>query len=419
MAATARSGTVGGVECLRPRPPGTNYANNQAGAQSVCKLHAYAVGTTAACHTGYSPITDVAECSKAGSALGFELGQWGSWDYGGSCAQWGAGLGLTTWFYYHASNQNGAKPICKLNQYVVATGSCPNGFAAISSSTECDAAGEALGFHAGPFVSHAYGGNCAKWDGGWGEWGSAWYWHSASNQAGASLICSAVTAPPTPSPTPAPPTPSPTESPTPSPTSSPTPSPTSSPTPSPTMPTPTSIAASGQIAATGDPHLQNIQGERFDVMKQGRHVLINIPRGMSAENALLRVEAEARRMGGSCSDMYFEALNITGAWAEVKQAGGYTFRSDSIDNETPEWLAFGKVEMKIVHGHTQQGTPYLNFYVKHLGRTGLAVGGLLGEDDHSDAETAPEECWQRISLIAGATLSNHGSTLSDAVALLE
>ncbi|CAK0880678.1 unnamed protein product [Prorocentrum cordatum] len=52
-----------------------------------------------------------------------------------------------------------------------------------------------------------------------------------------------------------------------------TPSPTSSPTPSPT-PTPAPAAS-----ATGDPHLQNIHGERFDLMRPGNAVLIQIPRG--------------------------------------------------------------------------------------------------------------------------------------------
>jgi hypothetical protein len=155
-------------------------------------------------------------------------------------------------------------------------------------------------------------------------------------------------------------------------------------------------------------------------MKQGRHVLLNIPRFISPENALLRVEADARRLGGSCSDMYFEALNITGAWADVKRAGGYHFQAEGVGNETHEWIGFGKVDIKVVHGRTQQGALYLNFYVKHLGRAGLAVGGLLGEDDHSDAEKSPEECMQRISLLAqSADLHNHGATLSEAVALLD
>ena len=58
------------------------------------------------------------------------------------------------------------------------------------------------------------------------------------------------------------------------------------------------------MAATGDPHLQNVHGERFDLMKPGKHVLINIPKGDPVENALFRVVAEASRSGGQCADMY-------------------------------------------------------------------------------------------------------------------
>merc|ERR1719413_52460 len=54
-------------------------------------------------------------------------------------------------------------------------------------------------------------------------------------------------------------------------------------------------------AAVGDPHLQNVHGERFDLMKPGKHVLINIPRGVSAEKSLLRVQADARQLGGQCA----------------------------------------------------------------------------------------------------------------------
>merc|ERR1719311_1704778 len=93
------------------------------------------------------------------------------------------------------------------------------------------------------------------------------------------------------------------EMPTPAPTPAPTPSPTPDPTPAP-----------APASATGDPHLQNIYGERFDLMRPGKHVLINIPRGASVENALLQVEADAENMGGRCADMYFQELNITGVW---------------------------------------------------------------------------------------------------------
>jgi hypothetical protein len=160
-------------------------------------------------------------------------------------------------------------------------------------------------------------------------------------------------------------------------------------------------SSSSSGAATGDPHLQNVYGQRFDLLKPGRHVLINIPRFVRAEEALIRVEAEARQLGGRCEDMYFQALNITGAWAEKKQAGGYHYESEGGVDETPGWMALAQVELKVVHGHTQQGVKYLNFYVRHLGRMGLAVGGLLGEDDHSDAAKPPESCRRELTLGAG------------------
>jgi hypothetical protein len=156
------------------------------------------------------------------------------------------------------------------------------------------------------------------------------------------------------------------------------------------------VGLCGAGAAVGDPHLQNVHGERFDLMKPGRHVLINIPRGKRAEDALLRVQAEARRLGGSCADMYFQELNVTGSWAEARQAGGYRYVAG--DAKTRGWLALGQVELKVVHGRTESGIQYLNFFVKHLSRTGFAVGGLLGEDDHEDVIIPPPGCDHRLVL---------------------
>jgi len=162
----------------------------------------------------------------------------------------------------------------------------------------------------------------------------------------------------------------------------------------------------GAIGAVGDPHLQNIYGERFDLMMPGRHVLINIPRGAPVENALLQVEAEARQMGGKCADMYFQELNITGSWVEAtKKSGGLHFKADDVDGGKMDWAVFGKLTLKVVHGRTQQGIQYLNLYVKHIDRTGLAVGGLLGEDDHSQVMISPKDCAQTLSLLQGGFIS--------------
>merc|ERR1740121_3385135 len=157
--------------------------------------------------------------------------------------------------------------------------------------------------------------------------------------------------------------------------------------------------AAGGVAVTGDPHLQNIHGERFDLMRPGKHVLIHIPRGERVENSLLRVEAEARRLGAHCADMYFEELNLTGAWVEAKHTGGLRFQAQGMLDKKQTWIKTGKVELKVAHGRTHHGTQYLNFYVRHLGRTGFVVGGLLGEDDHRAAATPTQACLHQTSLV--------------------
>jgi hypothetical protein len=144
--------------------------------------------------------------------------------------------------------------------------------------------------------------------------------------------------------------------------------------------------------------LQNIFGERFDLTQSGKHVLIQIPQGEPAEMTLLSVEALAKQLGGHCADMYFQELNVTGAWAEAKQTGGLRFRAEGADDEPPKWLKLGQVELKVAHGSTLHGIRYLNFYVKHLGRIKYRIGGLLGEDDHTEVARIPRECRKTISL---------------------
>merc|ERR1719437_47777 len=111
-------------------------------------------------------------------------------------------------------------------------------------------------------------------------------------------------------------------------------------------------AAPLSASATGDPHLQNVHGEKFDLMKPGKHLLIQIPR-KSSENTLLRVEAEARQLGGQCADMYFQDLNITGAWVEATGTGGLRFQAEGGQQPDAKWQNFGKIQLKVARGHTQ------------------------------------------------------------------
>jgi len=187
--------------------------------------------------------------------------------------------------------------------------------------------------------------------------------------------------------------------------------PTPSPTPSPPTPSPTP----GGASAIGDPHLQNVHGQRFDLMKPGKHVLINIPRGRHTD-ALLRVEAEARQMGGQCADMYFQDLNITGTWVEATGTGSLRFQAEGVRAQNAKWLKFGKVQLKVARGHTQKGLQYLNFYVKHLGHSGYAVGGLLGEDDHTEAAMTTEKCVHNVALLQIPDSNDPGASVSVAEA---
>jgi len=170
-------------------------------------------------------------------------------------------------------------------------------------------------------------------------------------------------------------------------------------------------SGAGGVAATGDPHLQNVNGQRFDLMKPGKHVLINIPRGWH-KHAMLRVEVEARQLGGLCADMYFQDLNITGAWVKATGTSGLRFQAWDVHEPNPKWLKFGKVELKVAHGRTQNGLLYLNFYVKHLAHSEFPVGGLLGQDDHTEAARPDGACAHKVSLLQISAPNDRGSSVS-------
>ncbi|CAK0843684.1 unnamed protein product [Prorocentrum cordatum] len=196
-------------------------------------------------------------------------------------------------------------------------------------------------------------------------------------------------------------TPAPTLAPTPSPTAFPTPYPTDFPTAFPTpSPTPSPTQATSSSSAIGDPHLQNMFGQRFDLVRPGTAVLVSVPRGTPVDDALLVVKADARRLGAHCSDMYFQEINATGTWANKARPGGFHFDARDARDETPKWLKLGLVELKVGSGHTDKGQPYLNVYIKNLQHTGYRVGGLLGEDDHTEAAAPEEGCQKMLSLDA-------------------
>jgi len=155
-----------------------------------------------------------------------------------------------------------------------------------------------------------------------------------------------------------------------------------------------------QGSAVGDPHMVNVRGQRFDLMQPGVHALLHLPMQARPSNVLLRVDADAQQVGGACADTYFMSVNITGKWVEakvhalgqIKGRGLYYTAGSGAAHTGTKWMSFGTVRLKVVHGRTAGGTPYLNFFVRNLKSAGCLVGGLLGEDDHAEAETPTAEC---------------------------
>merc|ERR1719327_1338228 len=178
----------------------------------------------------------------------------------------------------------------------------------------------------------------------------------------------------------------------------------------PTPATPAGSPTSAQAQAKGDPHLQNILGQRFDLLQPGTHVLASIPRGSPPQDAFFRVTARADHIGGKCADMYFEVLNVTGQWAEKVVPGGLHFDTgDSNINDMARWMQVGSVGLKVVRGHLESGTKYLNLFLKNLGKTGFPVGGLLGEDSHDKEATPSAGCTKTLSLLSADATDQSGS----------
>merc|ERR1719356_695585 len=145
------------------------------------------------------------------------------------------------------------------------------------------------------------------------------------------------------------------------------------------------------VKAVGDPHMTNLLGQRFDLAQSGTHVLAKVPKWADAGEVLLQVNAEVEKMSESCSDIYIQKINITGQWVEQTGMGVMRFAAKSVPKHRG-WNTLGKVDVKVVRGKTRSEIHYLNIFTRHLGSTGMVVGGLLGEDDHPLAAKPSPNC---------------------------
>jgi hypothetical protein len=203
--------------------------------------------------------------------------------------------------------------------------------------------------------------------------------------------------------------------------------PTPSPTPPPTPYTP---------SASGDPHLINIRGERFNIMKSGQMEFLRVPYESASEKANLTVSATIEDMsgeGGGCSALTrIASLRFGGAWLgeqvlAVTMDGhdGFSALLDGVQvNQSLEPVSIGgplsigggvlrlhmpdEAHLSIGFATSEttllnlgQGTTwidvshegqFLNMRARSLNSLDCRIGGLLGEDDHDAASARASGC---------------------------
>jgi len=83
---------------------------------------------------------------------------------------------------------------------------------------------------------------------------------------------------------------------------------------------------------TGDPHVTNVDGERFNIVRAGLHELLRLPRraqsGDPNEEPLLDVTAGVELNNGDCNDPYVQEVGLTGRW--LRSAGSLLFRTRGV-----------------------------------------------------------------------------------------
>jgi len=236
-----------------------------------------------------------------------------------------------------------------------------------------------------------------------------------------------------------------TDSPTMAPTSAPTGAPTAAPTIAPT-------GAPTAATVTGDPHVTNVEGGRFNLARVGVHVLLRLPRSSGVHpghgtdsGALLEVlgTVESER---SCAEPFVKQLDLSGRWlrqsgplvvraggqsedsrgAIVLQVNGSLVSKDDLSHDARLRELLQVSEPAVKHGDNHgakvhrnkffavqltlpgatltvewvhrevpgSSLNHLDFHVAGLPKLeeGMDVGGILGRDDHTFAASPSPDC---------------------------
>jgi hypothetical protein len=191
-----------------------------------------------------------------------------------------------------------------------------------------------------------------------------------------------------------------------------------------------STADAPVAGAKGDPHLQNIKGEHFEVMQTGNMLLIEVPRG-SNPTLDFAVRADIDRLEVvECGPTFITRVYMTGRWLgapldirsgafEDRPATKHAFALRLDNGKWESHASFLKEEkeektlslskhatimkqrrgffikvgvLNITVSQPRRPRVFLDVNIEGIGHLKTEVGGLLGLDDHSAAAEVTSEC---------------------------
>jgi len=199
--------------------------------------------------------------------------------------------------------------------------------------------------------------------------------------------------------------------------------------------------------AVGDPRVTNVAGKTFDILALGTLPLLRLA-GKSSPSQFLAITAAIDRVGRGCTQTFIQNLTITGKWIEdsssesvviravsqgpkeqalqVKSGGSWQSAAEMpisklVAQAIPQKIMLKthgvSVEVWVDDHHGNDGTfNFLNLNVQGLGAWNMRdihIGGLLGNDDITEATRAPSDCIPGSSMLAlgrAGVLSNQSRT---------
>lgn len=182
-------------------------------------------------------------------------------------------------------------------------------------------------------------------------------------------------------------------------------------------------------SAKGDPHVTNVKGERFDLLKSGMRSLVQYPRDATSDPSLVVMARIVRADAKWCENTFIEQVqahgsmlgaNVRVTMGKLRSPGPFTVFVDEKAMTLDEVVEKGplplprhggyitalngkarKILLTLAHGVTVRvaHVKHTHFQFLNVDVSGLMdlpgeVGGLLGLDDHSGEEQ--DNCkWKR------------------------